>query len=114
MERAGIAKLGDSEVVTIFVGVQTSADDIFFVQPDLSRSTDTIARFQDRNGVEREIEWAILRPAVRDRTFEPYGRDPSPDAHAIFPYDVQPPAPGRVRGTATVYDARTMKALADP
>ena len=110
MEQAGIAKLGDPGWVRIFVGVQTSADDIFFVRPDLERSTATLARFKDRSGVEHGIEWAILRPAVKDRTFEPYGRDPVPDAYAIFPYDVQPPAPGRKRGTATVYDEATMKA----
>lgn len=111
MEHAAVGKLGDTGMVKIFVGVQTSADDIFFVHPDLSRSTDTIAVFKDVNGVEREIEWSILRPAVRDRRFEPYGRDPVPDAYAIFPYDVQPPAPGRVRGTATVHDKETMERL---
>lgn len=111
MEKTRIARLGDSGMVQIFVGVQTSADDIFFVQPDRTRSTDTIARFTDRNGTEREVEWAILRPAVRDRRFEPYGRDPIPDTYAIFPYDVQPPAAGRIRGTATVHDESTMKTL---
>lgn len=111
MEQASIAKLGDPGWVQIFVGVQTSADDIFFVKPDPKRSTATIARFKDRSGLEHEVEQAILRPAVKDRTFEPYGRDPVADAYAIFPYDVQPPAPGRKRGTATVYDEATMKAL---
>ncbi|PZS05664.1 MAG: hypothetical protein DLM56_02485 [Pseudonocardiales bacterium] len=111
MEQAGIAKLGDAGWTNIFVGVQTSADGIFFIKPDPNRSTDTIARFKDRNGVDREVERAILRPAVRDRTFEPYGREPVPDCYAIFPYDVQPPSPGRKRGTATVHDEATMKAL---
>ncbi|MFT4289496.1 Eco57I restriction-modification methylase domain-containing protein [Nocardioides sp.] len=110
MEQAGIAKLGDAGWVNIFVGVQTSADDVFFVKPDPNRSDSQIARFTDRSGVLREVEQAILRPAVRDRTFEPYGRDPVPDAYAIFPYDVQPPAAGRTRGTATVYDEATMRA----
>lgn len=111
MEQAGIAKLGDAGWVKTFVGVQTSADDIFFIKPDTERSADLIVRFKDRDGVEREVERAILRPAVRDRTFEPYGRDPIPDAYVIFPYDVQPPPPGRVRGKATVYDETTIKAL---
>lgn len=110
MEQAGVASLGDAGWVKTFVGVQTSADDIFFIRPDFERSTDAIVRFKDRKAVEREVERAILRPAVRDRTFEPYGRDPVPDAYAIFPYDVQPPPPGRVRGRATVYDEATMKA----
>lgn len=110
MEKSGIAKLGDPGWINIFVGVQTSADDIFFIAPDLKRSDNTVVRFKDRDGVEREVERAILRPAVRDRRLEPYGRDPVPDAYAVFPYDVQPPPPGRVRGKAVVYDETTMKA----
>jgi len=111
MVQAGVAELGDPGWVKIFVGVQTSADDIFFIKPDPGLSTETIAGFKDRNGVNREVEWAILRPAVRDRTFEPYGRDPIPDYYALFPYDVQPPLPGRVRGIATVYNETTMRTL---
>lgn len=111
MEQAGIARLGDAGWVKTFVGVQTSADDIFFIKLDPERSTDAMVRFKDLNGVEREVERAILRPAVRDRKFEPYGRDPIPDAYAIFPSDVQPPPPGRVRGKADIYDETTMKAL---
>lgn len=109
MDEVGIAKLGDAGMVKIFVGVQTSADNIFFVNPDLDLSDESIARFKDQSGIEREVEWAILRPAVRDRTFEPFGRDPVPDAYAIFPYEIKPPAPGRVRGTATVHDESVMQ-----
>jgi Eco57I restriction-modification methylase len=109
MDQARIAKLGEAGWVQIFVGVQTSADDVFFIKPN--RFTDTIACFKDKDGVDREVERAILRAAVRDRTFEPYGRGPIPDCYAIFPYDVQPPPPGRKRGTATVHGEATMKAL---
>lgn len=111
MDEAGIAKLGDPGWVNFFVGVQTSADDIYFVEPDPNGSDDVIARFVDADGVDREVERAILRPALRDRTLEPYGRDPTPDSYVIFPYAVQPPAPGRKRGTAAVYDEGTMRAL---
>ncbi|OBK89027.1 hypothetical protein A5649_01245 [Mycolicibacter heraklionensis] len=110
MEQSGIAKLGDAGWVNIFVGVQTSADDIFFITPDPNGSNDTVVRFKDPDGAEREVERAILRPAIRDRTLEPYGRSPVPDAYAIFPYNVQPAPPGRVRGRAVVYDEATMKA----
>ncbi|MGE2817952.1 Eco57I restriction-modification methylase domain-containing protein [Mycobacterium heidelbergense] len=112
MQQAAIAKLGDAGWVKSFVAVQTSKDDIFFIKPDPKRSTDLIVRFKDLDGVEREVERAIVRPAVRDRTLEPYGRDPVPDAYIIFPYDVQPPAPPRRRrGKATVYDEAIMKAV---
>ncbi|GAA4416983.1 Eco57I restriction-modification methylase domain-containing protein [Georgenia halophila] len=110
MEQTAVARLGDDGWVNIFVGVQTSADGIFFIHPDQSRSTDEVAVFIDINGARQEVEWGILRPAVKDRTFEPYGQDPIPDSYVIFPYDVQPPAPGRKRGTATVYDEATMRA----
>jgi hypothetical protein len=111
MERTGIATLGDAGWVKTFVGVQTSADDIFFINPNPERSTAAIVRFTDQDGVEHEIERAILRPAVRDRRLVPYGRDPIPDAYAIFPYEVQPPPPGRVRGRAILFDETSMKAL---
>lgn len=110
MKQAAVARLGDAGWVNIFVGVQTSADPLYFITPDPKRSTAEVVRFQDIDGVEREIERAILRPAIKDRTLEPYGRDPEPDMLAIFPYDVQPPLPGRKRGTATLFDEATMKA----
>ncbi|ALX04164.1 hypothetical protein AERYTH_05345 [Aeromicrobium erythreum] len=110
MVAAGIAKLGDDGWISFFVGVQTSADDVFFVKPDPNRSDNLVARFTDSTGVLHEVEQSILRPAVRDRTLEPYGRAPVPDAFAIFPYDVQPPAQGHKRGTAHVYDEATMRA----
>lgn len=111
MEKAGVAKLGDPAWVNFFVGVQTSADNVFFVKPDATRSDDVIARFTDAGGVLHEVERAILRPALRDQTLEPYGRDAVPDSFVIFPYDVQLPAVGRKRGTATVYNEAKMKAL---
>jgi hypothetical protein len=75
------------DVAKVFVGVQTSADDIFLVQP-APESTDEIVVFVDANGQRREIERSITQPAIRDRTLVPYDCNPVPDAVAIFPYEI--------------------------
>lgn len=73
------------DVADIFVGVQTSADDVFLISPS-SVGTETI-QFEQA-GVNWEVERAICRPALRDRTLLPYDGKPSPDAWAIFPYEI--------------------------
>jgi methylase of polypeptide subunit release factors len=73
------------EVADIFVGVQTSADDIYLFKPEII-SADTVS-FQ--HGSESwEVERSICRPALRDRTLRPYDGKPEPDAWAIFPYEI--------------------------
>lgn len=71
------------QVADIFVGVQTSADRIFIFHP-LGEDDDKVF-FRDRNGQDRRIERAILRPCLLDVEFQPFG---SPDANSyiIFPY----------------------------
>jgi methylase of polypeptide subunit release factors len=109
MMQAGIGVLGDPGWVSIFVGVQTSADDVFFVVPDFDHSTEEMLRFQDKDGIEWEVEREIMRPAVRDRTFEPYGRSPIPDAYVFFPYEIQESTGhGRPR-RAKVFNKSTMQ-----
>lgn len=108
MEAGAVARLGDDGWVSVFVGVQTSADNVFFVVPDEQASTADVVRFRDAEGARWEVERAILRPALRDRRIEPYDHDPVPDSMAIFPYEVEPPLPGRKRATATVFDPATM------
>lgn len=110
MEGAAIAHLGDADWVRIFVGVQTSKDDVFFLSPDESRSTPDLVAFTDTEGEQWSIERSILRPALRDRVLKPYDYRPVPDAHVIFPYSIEPPAAGRVRSKATVHSPEVMKA----
>jgi type I restriction-modification system DNA methylase subunit len=74
-----------ADVADIFVGVQTSADDVFFLAPE-AIDEETI-RFVEGDA-EWEIERAICRPALRDRTLLPYDGKPEPDAWAIFPYEI--------------------------
>jgi len=74
-----------ADVAEIFVGVQTSADDVFFLTAE-TVDEETI-RFAD-GGAEWEVERAICRPALRDRTLLPYDGKPEPDTWAIFPYEI--------------------------
>lgn len=75
-----------AEVAEIFVGVQTSADDIFFLPVPEVVGEETIRIAE--GGAEWEVERAICRPALRDRTLLPYDGKPEPDAWAIFPYEI--------------------------
>ncbi len=73
------------DVAEIFVGVQTSADDIYLIKPKAMSATEITF---DHAGREWQIERAICRQAVRDRRLRPYDGRPDPDAWAIFPYDI--------------------------
>ena len=74
------------DVAEVFVGVQTSDDDVFFIRPS-GPPADGVVRFIDVTGVETEIEEAILRPGLKDARLVPYDVDPEPDVLAIFPYE---------------------------
>ncbi len=108
MEQAAVARLGDDGWVHIFVGVQTSADDIYFVKPDLARSTDLTVAFTDVLGRDWQIERGIVRDAIRDQRIFPYDMDPPPDALALFPYVIESPDEGKIRSCARVLSAQEM------
>lgn len=76
-----------ADIAEVFVGVQTSADDIYLVQPTPESTADTVV-FVDVSGQRREVERTLTRPAIRDRTLIPYDCDPVPDAVALFPYEI--------------------------
>jgi hypothetical protein len=80
------------EIADIFVGVQTSADDIYLIKPE-SVDDDAIAFSHD--GELWQVEPEICRPALRDRSLLPYDGKPEPDAWAIFPYDLEETEQGR-------------------
>jgi hypothetical protein len=109
MANASIGVLGDPGWVRIFVGVQTSADDVFFVVPDLENSTEEFLRFRDKDGVEWEVERQIMRKALRDRTLEAYGCNPKPDAYVFFPYQVQESTGPGPQGHAKVFSETEMQ-----
>jgi methylase of polypeptide subunit release factors len=74
------------EIANIFVGVQTSMDALYFINP--IEYDDRLVTFTDHSGQTTQIERSITRPAIRDRTLVPFDIDPEPDAWAIFPYRV--------------------------
>lgn len=76
------------DVADIFVGVQSSADKIFFVKPKPARSTSDVVVFDDSDGREWSIEREMTRPALVDRSLEPYEARPVPDTVAIWPYRI--------------------------
>lgn len=87
LEAGAIARLGDPDWVHLFVGVQTSADEYYFIKPTPDSAHLDLVSFVDRSGVLTKIERAILRPAIKDRTISDYDGQPEPDVQVIFPYD---------------------------
>lgn len=74
-----------SDVASIFVGVQTSADKIYIFEA-VAETADTVT-FDDVNGVRWTIEKAILRPALMDVQLPAFSR-PQANTYIIFPYKV--------------------------
>lgn len=77
-------------VANIFVGVQTSADNIYIVTP--LEETETEVTFTDSAGTSWTIEKALLRPCLKDVPLPAYSR-PQANAYIIFPYTIE----GRAR-----------------
>ncbi|XWX59465.1 Eco57I restriction-modification methylase domain-containing protein [Clavibacter nebraskensis] len=81
-----VARLGDPGWVDIFVGVQTSADEWFFLKPIDDGDDAGIVEFIDIEGVRTGIEASLLKPALKDRKIAVYDGQPIPDRRVIFPY----------------------------
>lgn len=74
-----------SDVASIFVGVQTSADKIYIFEA-VAETANTVT-FDDVNGIQWTIEKAILRPALMDVQLPAFSR-PQANTCIIFPYKV--------------------------
>ncbi len=72
------------EVAEIFVGVQTSADDVYIFQSK-AETADTVTLHW--NGRDWPIERDILRPCLHDARLYPYARAEA-NAWMIFPYEI--------------------------
>lgn len=75
-----------SDVADVFVGVQTSRDDVYFVKESkiVDKATTEITAF---DGSKWSIESSILRPAIRDASLSTYDGQAPSDCLAIFPYE---------------------------
>jgi hypothetical protein len=71
-------------VAEIFVGVQTSADNIYIFQ-SVAETADTVSLYW--NDYDWPIERSILRPCLHDVQLFAYAR-PKPNAWMIFPYEL--------------------------
>lgn len=71
-------------VAEIFVGVQTSADDVYIVRAESEMSDQITVRWNDRDW---PIERGILRPCLHDVAIHPYSR-PVANSWMIFPYEL--------------------------
>lgn len=107
-------------VAEIFVGVQTSADDVYilqqppsgrdrpankaFLQAASETETTVTVRWSNRDW---PIEKAILRPSLYNAPLPAFGR-PTPNAWMIFPYDLAPNPRGRM--TARLVQPATFQA----
>lgn len=93
------------EEAEVFVGVQTSADEIFFIkniQPVEGRPD--LVSFIDIEGDRETIERSILKPAIKDVKISSLDGEPSPDRWAIFPYVTERKPSGRLANRVFTYD----------
>lgn len=86
-------------VSEIYVGLQTSMDDVYIIKPE-KISGNTVS-FKDVEGRHCTIERGILNPCIYDLTLTPYSK-PFPNAQIIFPYH-------NVGGNLVAYSLAEMK-----
>lgn len=80
-----------NDVAEIFVGVQTSADDVYIIHPTRTNQREVICEWDGRSW---PIERGILRPCLHDVTISAYER-PQANAWIIFPYTIETTRSGR-------------------
>lgn len=91
MEAAAIAHLADDRWVSIFVGVQTSADKVFLVAAAPFADKAKTVQVTDGDGRTWPIERGILKPALNDQHIDVIDGQPDANAWAIFPYAIEAP-----------------------
>jgi type I restriction-modification system DNA methylase subunit len=87
------------DIARIFVGIQTSADQIYIIKPE--SETETTVKFRDMHGIVWSIERSILRPFLHDVELPAFSR-PKPNTYVIFPYKIVGPK-------ALLYNQEEMK-----
>ena len=88
-----------NELAEIFVGVQTSLDNVYIIKP--MAVTSRTVKFQDVNGQPWTIERALLRPSLFDVPLDAFSK-PALNTFIIFPYELS-------SGKAILYTPRQME-----
>lgn len=83
IDQENLTKL--DEIAEIFVGVQTSRDDVYIIQP-LEESNSTVS-FEDKKEVRWTIEKEILKNCIYDAPLNAFEKVKS-NAFIIFPYRI--------------------------
>ncbi|MFA4815199.1 MAG: N-6 DNA methylase [Candidatus Gracilibacteria bacterium] len=73
-----------SDIAEIFVGIQTSADKIFFLNPESEDAK--FIYFTHSNGLSGKVEKGILKGSILDQTISPF-RSTVSNKQLIFPYE---------------------------
>ena len=76
-------KLGD--MTNIFVGLQTSADNIYVLESLEKQTNEKLISVKGINGSKWLLEREILQPFIKDVTFSSF-KQPMPNKWLIFPY----------------------------
>ena len=90
------------QLAEIFVGVQTSADDIYIFKAANETGLTASIRWNDQDW---QIEKGILRPCLHDVSLRAYAR-PQPNSWMIFPYEI---VAGRTREVARLLQPDEMQ-----
>ncbi len=88
-----------AEYADIFVGLQTSADNIYIIKPE--SVSEGYVSFFDKNGVLQAVEERILKPCIYDVSLEKYDKIEA-NRMMIFPYHI-------VDGKPFLYSIEEMK-----
>ena len=88
-----------SEFVNIFVGIQTSNDKIYMIEP--KNEDEEYVYFQDKNNISRKIEKGILKKGINDVVINKYNKIEF-NRYIIFPYKF-------VDGKAILYNLEELK-----
>ena len=92
------------EAAQIFVGVQTSADNVYILHP--TSETEISVEFSDADGVAWSLEKAILRSCLHDVPLPSFSVL-QPNSYIIFPYHIV----GKKACLYTPQDARHATAI---
>jgi len=75
-----------SDIADVYVGLQTSCDEVYIIKP-LSERRSTVT-FRDKTGRLKTIEKDLLKPSIYDLTIQPY-MSPKQNSYIIFPYHLE-------------------------